>query len=1045
MISRLIRFRKPIQPTTPAISHDITARTIKYGLLIIALIGFATFLLMPDPAFAANTPLGTFSPSVNNLGNNAAACAGASNTAVDWSYCLPIGRWGAQVGNIFSRNEPAGSMLGGVVNAFSTLGTAIRSILPNMFLMLTEVCWNSAYSLTLLAVDFNPLDQMGAYIDNAAGGLAKSVVNGGVLSIFLVLALFAWIAKAITGHINEAGMYLKKAGIILAVFAVMIFTGVQASKSTANNPAKGSPWWTVKIINETINKVTVGVDLTSTSDTDASMSHSNSGEKNCQDYLNAMHEEYKKGKTNDGGTPSSLVLTVNKLWEETALRNWVTMQYGNPTAGAQSSKDEAMNARAAYCHVQEAMNNVSPKIQQNLTNSAYGLKIDDKTAQYLFTTRGFIDPWNGAVTKDVAGAFNRDEDTKLTRMALFWEACDTKGSDKDIFVRDGWHDLFNNLNSSDMKAIRGSLGSYLRAGRDGQGGFGGDKPDENLANLSGDSANKFGGKIENSSQRDSNGVLGACKTVFTDANAFPSTGKITNGNMDVPTADAAAALLGWRFDVPNVGASWSQTKFLVEGSNVKDASKNGGSAGFDFQDSKEQRLATFNTVRHIYGDAKTDTMGALGSVIGGLVSLAVFGLLAFAVLVLKLMLALMPLFFVPALLLQAFPFGSSGSKAMLRWAKDSAGVGLVGLVYSVIGQVACLICNVFLNMFGSMSNGFMYTILAGSSPAMAIATIGLFCKFMHVGNPFSVKGAMSLTTGGGMALAGFQKLKRAAGGVAKGLTRGAVTAFALSKMNKDKGDSVPTRFGNPQKGIDKLNSSVRSQMAATNGAPDTTQRMANVASTAMRAQDDLNIEAQRMLANGGNRVEVEKYRQLKSQQINADRVNGIRRINEDIAHRADNEKFDRRQQLERSVKRAARSVVKLGVAPALMLNPITAPAGIALTAHYAMQTARRTRAAINARQLSKGADAAAKRAWSVVENSPFVPQQAQPAQPADTQPVTQPIPPMTNDPDTNIRNMQKNWTGSPEQKRAYAHEQSIKRMLHDAPDQKPFPKPSNHN
>lgn len=1051
-----LRFRKPLTPrSNTGISIYTKERTIKYILLIVALIAFSTLVLMPDWAFAApnapkiNTSVGTA------IAAGQPACAG-SGSATDWSYCLPIGRWGSYVGSIFSRNEPAGGMLGGVVNAFSMIGTTMRNILPNMFLMLTEVCWNMAYSLTLLAVDFEPLNALGGFLDNTASTWISSITKGNIFGIFLALALGGLIAKAIVGRWNEAGRFARKIGVIIIVFAALGFMGAQASKSTKDAPATGSPWWVVKTINETMNKATVGLNMDSMASSETSMSyqHHGSGERNCQDYLAKMRDQYKKGKTNTGGTPSSMVLTVNQLWEETALRQWVTMQYGNPKAGAQSDTAEAANAMAAYCHVQEATANVAPNIQKEVTNAAYGSNIQDSTARFIFTPQGWIDPWNSAVKKSPDGAMNRDTDTKLTRMAMFWEACtvnanNTGGGGSSATVRTGWNDLFNNLNSSQMQGVRGAMGSWLRPGAGNHKFWAWEKTDDDddLKNMYGAAAEPF-----NKNTEDNGTTLSACDSIFFQ-DPFSKTGDVLDG---LDKTDATAAMLGWRFDVPNVDSTWTQTKFLTEGHDVgngKNSADNGDSQSanknFAFTDTKKDRLDTYRTIQHIYGNAKVDTLGAFGSVWGGIVSFIVFGLFALIMIITKLMLPLMILFFIFASLLQAFPFGASSSKALLNWAKHTAGVGMLGMFYSVIGSIAVLICNMLLLTFGEMSNGFIYNFMAGSSPALAMLAIGMFCSMMHVGNPFTIKGMLGMSATGGIALKGARTLGRAASRYAAGALGG--LGFKRASGLASAAGSRVSRYGDAAKGVSKLEAASRAQQATGDGF-DSKINAAN--SVAQANADKLDDETLRMKAMGGNAADIETYRQRQLNRINATRENGIRVAANDEIARHQAQALQSRATLKRNMTGIAKSAARAGAGVLMLATPFTAPKGIKMIAQGTVGAginAVKTVNSLNATRRDESVAQLAEQTFAPIARgesfiNPFSGAPLKPQQPATTSvmpPVSTSTPPATGgNPTENIKQMQKNWTGTPEEKRAYAREKAAERTMRDQP---PTFKPVDHN
>lgn len=225
----------------------------------------------------------------------------------------------------------------------------------------------------------------------------------------------------------------------------------------ATEPATGSPWWVVNTINGAVNKLTVGLDLDGLNDGESNMmAFSNKAlnrNTNCQDYLYAMHQQYDTATSGNGGDTSSITKAVNRMWEETALRSWVTMQWGNPSAGPNTPSGVADNAQQAYCHVLDMNTNTDPAVQMTLTNAATGLSIDSSTAEWLFSEHGWIDPQDSSVNDKEKEQNDRDKYVRLTRAGIFWETCGIDGSGK-VYGRDGWNILVKNMGDKDTGAIK---------------------------------------------------------------------------------------------------------------------------------------------------------------------------------------------------------------------------------------------------------------------------------------------------------------------------------------------------------------------------------------------------------------------------------------------------------------------------------------------------------------------------------------------------------------------------------------------------------------
>ena len=196
-----------------------------------------------------------------------------------------------------------------------------------------------------------------------------------------------------------------------------------------------------------------------------------------------------------------------------------------------------------------------------------------------------------------------------------------------------------------------------------------------------------------------------------------------------------AATLGWRFDVPNVGGTWNEANL---GSNQMDTDTADG--------------ATRLTIDYMYGNADPDTLGAFGSVIGGICNLVVWGLFSLILILSKLMLLMMVMFLSVAFLVRAFPIGEAPKRVLGNWTKYTCNLCMTGTLYSVLANIATFICQLALDACAGMSSSFLYNIIAGLSPVFAVIVIGMFCtNVLKIGNPFSVKALVGIAGGGALA------------------------------------------------------------------------------------------------------------------------------------------------------------------------------------------------------------------------------------------------------------------------------------------------------
>lgn len=695
-------------------------------LVILMLCVVMTLFVLPSSVFAAQVNDSTTTITCANGGTDSATS--------DISSCLPSGRWGNYVGEITSRTEPySGSDVAGwFSNVKQTISSQTHIVLPNILMQLTQVCWSSALSISQFAASFEPMKQAGANIDSAVSTMVTSLMDGGIPATIAVLGIVAWVGAAgfQIGTVKEAS---KRIVIMVLCFASITMLGAGAAKTgkNATEPATGSPWWVVQTINNTINKLSVNLDLDGMADSDKNMMsyhHAANGAKtNCQDYLYFMHQAYdEQAKSNGNQDTSNVTKAINRIWEETSLRSFVTMQYGNPQTTGTSSFRIAENARQGYCHVLEMKANTNTTIQKDLTNKAMALHISDQRAKWLFSVDGWVDPRNPYFTDK---PLERENATYLSRAGVFWETCGTKRN-QEIYSRAGWATLINNLGDTGTKNIKnGSTKVRVKI--------------DDLDNVKPTNGGKgvMDAKQNGSEDETIQQTTSVCQTILKQGSVIFSRSTDINKEDDGTYKDQQndtnwgdSATVGWRFDVPNVSGTWSEA-------NLRDA-----------QDDSTVTGGAKKTIDYMYGNNNVDTLGACGTLIGGIANLVVWGLLSLVLILTKLMLIMMALFLVVTFLVQAFPIGEKPKQALKNWATYTCQLSMVGALYGALGALATFICGLTLKFTSASSGSFTYQLIAGLSPLLALAAIGMFCsKVLKCGNPFSVNALMGMAGGTAMA------------------------------------------------------------------------------------------------------------------------------------------------------------------------------------------------------------------------------------------------------------------------------------------------------
>ena len=919
-------------------SQLIRRRNRRFLILVILTLAIATLVMMPAKAFGAD---------LVNGGSYAACAQDSAGASADWTNCLPSGRWGKSVGIIMTRTEQATGLFSPVQNLGSQIGTTMRLMMPNMLLSLTQVFWSGALGMSQFAASFTPLNAMGQTVDKSAASLVDGLMQGSLPAVFLVVGIMGGFIALVFKSQQQGQTVLRRTLVSLGCFALLGVMGAQASRSTATTPATGSPWWVVKTVNDTVNNLAVGVDLDGMNDTSQMMSYSG-GNGNCQSYLYQMRQQYlgTNGGPSAPSDQSNVVTAVDRLWQETALRSYVTLQWGNPQTGGASNTHVAANAQQAYCHVLEASSGTPVSVQKDLTNAATGLTINDNTAKFLFSKNGWISTADTSVnTSDKAK--DSDETTKLDRMGVFWETCTATGGK--TTSRDGWNKLVNNLSDKDSGPIWGAGSkNMLRMGLGGKSGDDDGNNDKQWNKIAPDSDTKIMVAGDDYNQQ----VTQLCSNVFGNKiwNNYDSNGHAKEPSGDDDDKDYSdtnlgdSASMGWRFDVPNVGGTYREANMYNEDPN----SANG---------------SVLTSLNYLYGTNAIDTNGAVASVIGSIVNFCVWGLFSFILILCKLMLTLMPLLLVAALFIQAFPIGETIRSSTKRWFKFTINLSMMGIMYGIVASIATFICQILLRATAASSGTFFYQIMAGLSPVFALLIIALFCsKVLHVGNPFSLKAMMEIAGGGALAIGASRIMSQG--------MRYATMSRMLGRGRRRGHDSQGTRARNGN-ATESTQIAEKASQEQTNGGED----QITTTSPITQAGDDPNLGAKASARADAAQQDIIATRagaesdkawfneRLDAHQAGGENISGFlsdHGVNASLSHgigstaafaanaaTAASAPF-RRRALQQNIRRVAKSAVKIGAVGAGMTAiaatggaALALPAGIALAGTVATKGAQK--------------------------------------------------------------------------------------------------------
>lgn len=725
------------------------------------LLAVVTLLCLPAQAFAQQT--------VDGGGGSYVTCGTSkgegTDTVYDYSACLPAGRWAGSIGSISSRSEPADGLVGGLSNMVSFMGRTMRLVMPNILLAFSQMCWNVGLSLNQFASTFNPLQKFGAQIDIASGNLANGFISGNIPAVLVTVGIFALFGSMLFS-VGRTRMVAKRLFASIVCFAALIVMGAAASgtQEGATAPNKYSPWWVVQSVNDTVNQLSNGINMFGDNSNGMGMAHKNKTHPGCPDYLDAMHEHYR---TEAQGNRSAAVEAISTMWEETALRSWVTMQWGSPAASDTTDEKVAANARMAYCHVLEMNTNTNTSIQRYLTNKAMGLDtngggINQNTANYLFSTHGWLSPQEPDVTKEGKSKIEGVDSVRATRAAVFWETCTSPNKDGTVASRPGWRMLVNNLNDKRTDEIK-NVDKVVRAAKNGK------EVNDVFDNKESAPLKDIFDQIpENQSEDSAKASIDAICTVVLGNQLFQ--------DGDAESKDKQAAALGYLFDVPNVGATWNEA-------NLEGSAQVGTHA-----------YSVRTTLDYFYGNKEVDTLGAFGSLIGAFVSMLVYGFAAIVLIISKAMLVAMCVFLIAAVCVQMVPVGAAPARALKNWSKTMLNICLVGLLYSLFMQFVVFICRMQMSMVSSMPNSFISNVVIGLSPATALACIAMFFTLvLHTSNPFNPKTMMGLAGGDVLAAGAINAMNHAKASARRRMKRASKQRYTAKHQGG--GKSVATAKG----------------------------------------------------------------------------------------------------------------------------------------------------------------------------------------------------------------------------------------------------------
>lgn len=346
--------------------------------------------------------------------------AAAERAAV--SQNLLLNRWRDATANF--QNKYDMWAIGDLMNAAS------RTMLQGNIMAIGNGFWTVSQWVADLAINFEPINVLGAQMDQIGATLGQSMLNpsSGValipLIVIVVIGIWMFSSWRKAGPGGSSMLFRRIGGLVatMAVFVVMV-VGAQNSTTTSTGvykPGVGSPGWIVTVANDALStaaSVPVGAVLATvqsqtSADIDNSITTGTGNNNLCAESVNLYDKKFKDGASASAlATPRlALIQTMDSMWRTTGLQVWKSAQLGT-----------SQYADYAYCRLLDGWTQTPGANARNFTAATTIPASAADSGQLVWT------------------ASNAEQ---VQRAMVGWAACEPSNRANGTWsVRSGWNQL----------------------------------------------------------------------------------------------------------------------------------------------------------------------------------------------------------------------------------------------------------------------------------------------------------------------------------------------------------------------------------------------------------------------------------------------------------------------------------------------------------------------------------------------------------------------------------------------------------------------------